>query len=59
MQRRYYAGHSFLLCMKMTLSPQCKWSQDLAAMLEDVLLAGAQDPTDASALNTITLNIQQ
>lgn len=43
----------------MILSPQCKWSQDLAAMLEDVLLAGAQDPTQASALNSITLNIQQ
>lgn len=31
------------------------WSQDLAVMLKD----GAHDPTQASALNTITLNIQQ
>lgn len=35
------------------------WNQDLAAILKDVLLAGAHDPTQASALNTLTLNIQQ
>lgn len=35
------------------------WSQDLSEMLKDVSLAGPRVPTQASVLNTITVNIQQ